>query len=157
MSDAPRLNLLKLCVGAESVGDLAAWIERRRAAARAAGETDLRHRHVTRMRPRRAEELLAGGSLYWVFKGVILARQRILDLDEATGADGATRCAIVLDDEIVRTRARTCRPFQGWRYLSAEAAPPDLGGYAQAAEALPAELEEALDRFGVAGAAGARR
>ena len=84
-------------------------------------------RHVTRMWPKRAEELLAGGSLYWVFKGSILARQCILRLDEAMGADGIARCAIVLDPHVVRTHAATTPTgSKGWRYLKAEDAPPDL-------------------------------
>ena len=85
------LHILKLCVGAESVEDLSDW----QLAHFGAGPA----RHVTRMWPKRAEEVLAGGSLYWVIKGVILARQRILDLQEVSGSDGIVRCALVLDAE----------------------------------------------------------
>ena len=114
-----QLHLVKICVGAETVDDLLDWQRN----PRAKGPDGL-PRHVTRMWPKRAEELLAGGSLYWVFKGSILARQCILRLDEAMGADGIARCAIVLDPHVVRTHAATRRPFQGWRYLKAEDAPP---------------------------------
>ncbi len=145
---AGELHLLKLCVGAARVEDLAAWQARYAAAARAAGR-DPTLRHVTRMRPRRAGELLAGGSLYWVFSGLILARQRILALEPEDGDDGVRRCAIVLDPEIVRTEAQPRRPFQGWRYLAAAEAPADLAAGAQAADALPAEMGRALSALGV--------
>jgi len=149
MGDTPRLHLLKLCVGAETVPDLARWRQRYAAQRRAQG-LDPTLRHVTRMWPRRAAELLAGGSLYWVFKGVVLARQRILALEPADGEDGVRRCAIVLDDRLVRTEAQPRRPFQGWRYLEAADAPRDLDEVA-AADALPPELETALQTLGVGG------
>ena len=84
MSPAP-LNLMKLCVGAESPDDLAAWQQMRFGTGTAS--------HVTRMWPKRDEELLAGGSLYWVFKGVMSARHRLIGLEERIGADGIRRCA----------------------------------------------------------------
>ncbi len=145
-ADGP-LHLLKLCVGAARVEDLAAWQARYAAAARAAGR-DSRLRHVTRMWPRRAAEILDGGSLYWVFAGATLARQRILALEEAIGEDGVRRCAIVLDPEIIRTEAQTRRPFQGWRYLADADAPPDLPA-AAAEPDLPPQLQTALAELGV--------
>ncbi|MFN3613399.1 MAG: DUF1489 family protein [Rubrimonas sp.] len=147
MSQRPVLHLLKLCVGAASVEDLLDWRERRRAEAVASG-ADPTFRHVTRMWPRRADELLAGGSLYWVFKGAVLARQRILALDRCDLGDGVERCAIVLDDEVIRTRPQPRRPFQGWRYLSPEEAPPDLDA-ADAPSSLPHALQAALAELGV--------
>jgi hypothetical protein len=147
LSPSPTLHLLKLCVGAASVEDLLAWRQRWRAETAAQG-ADQTFRHVTRMWPRRAEELLAGGSLYWVFKGIILARQRILSLDRCDLGDGVERCAIALDEAVVRTHPQPRRPFQGWRYLPAEEAPPDLDA-ADATEALPPELQAALAEFGV--------
>jgi len=122
------LHLVKLCVGAEGVDDLIAWQRGRSAKRRAAG-LDPRPRHVTRMWPRRADELLQGGSLYWVFRGAILARQGIEDLQEVTGEDGIRRCAIVLAPQVTLVEARPRRPFQGWRYLAAKDAPPDLAGH----------------------------
>jgi hypothetical protein len=94
------------------VEDLTDW----QATARAKGPDGL-PRHVTRMWPKRADEVLNGGSLYWVFKGLVLCRQRILRLDEVDRGDGITRCGIVLDPEVVRVTATPRRPFQGWRYL----------------------------------------
>ena len=127
------LHLLKLCVGADGVEDLVDWQRARIAERRAAGQ-DPGPFHVTRMWPKRAEALLAGGSLYWVFRGRVLARQRILGLEPRDGADGIPRCAIRLDRQVVRTAPQPRRPFQGWRYLRAEDAPPDLDG------ALPSDV-----------------
>jgi len=138
------IHLIKLCVGAEQVDDLIQWQN----SARAKGADGL-PRHVTRMRPKRASEILAGGSLYWVFKGVVLARQRILRLDEVTGADGIARCAIVLDPDIIRTAAASKRPFQGWRYLKPEDAPPDLPKARAGDDKLPPELDAALAELGL--------
>jgi hypothetical protein len=121
------VHLLKLCVGADAVEDLVAWQAGRIAEARAAGQ-DPRPVHVTRMRPRREAELMDGGSLYWVIKGMVLARQRILALEERVSADGIARCALRLDPEVVRTHPQPRRPFQGWRYLRQEDAPRDLMG-----------------------------
>jgi len=139
-----HVNLVKLCVGAEGVEDLLAW----QADARAKGP-DGRVRHVTRMWPRREAELLAGGSLYWVFKGVILARQRVLRLDEVLGADGVARCGIVLEGAVTRTRPAPRRPFQGWRYLAQGDAPADLAACRGAEPTLPPRLQAALAEIGV--------
>jgi hypothetical protein len=138
------INLIKLSVGTEGVDDLAAWQRTRRAQA-----SDGLPRHVTRMWPRREAEVLAGGSIYWVIKGVIQCRQRILRLDEHEGTDGVRRCAIVLDPDLIRTTGSLRRPFQGWRYLAAADAPPDLPAGREAEEALPPELNRALAEIGV--------
>ena len=138
---AKPVHLLKLCVGADSVEDLVEWYRTRPSA----GE----RRHVTRMWPRRAADLMAGGSLYWVIKGVILCRQRILRLDEARGADGILRCGIVMDPEVIRTEAAARRPFQGWRYLEAEDAPRDLPKERAADSALPEAMALALSEIGL--------
>ena len=139
-----HVNLVKLCVGAERVEDLVDWQARTRGQ-----NPDGLPRHVTRMWPRRAGEVLAGGSLYWVIKGVILARQRILRLDEVPGADGITRCGIVLDPTVVRTEAMPKRPFQGWRYFRTEDAPRDLPQGRRQEEDLPPGLMAALAEIGV--------
>ena len=139
-----HLNILKLCVGAESVEDLAEWQHSQRGhwpAGRAV--------HVTRMWPKREAEVLAGGSLYWVIKGVILCRQRIVALDRVDGADGITRCALVLDAAIIRTEAAPRRPFQGWRYLDPKDSPRDLPQGRTAEDTLPPELAQALAEIGL--------
>jgi hypothetical protein len=139
-----HVNILKLCVGADSVEDLTDWQESQR------------HRwpkgcavHVTRMWPKREAEVLAGGSLYWVIKGVILARQRLVGLEKVEGADGILRCALVLDAEVIRTEAAPRRPFQGWRYLDPEESPRDLPKGRAREEALPPELAQALAEIGL--------
>jgi hypothetical protein len=139
-----ELNILKLCVGAESVEDLTDW-HRAHAHVWAKGTTE----HVTRMWPKRAEELLDGGSLYWVIKGAIQARQRILGLAERRGADGIARCALVLDAEVIRTEAAPRRPFQGWRYLAAADSPRDLPKTRAKDDTLPPALAQALAEIGL--------
>ncbi|SOH93052.1 hypothetical protein SAMN06273572_101906 [Monaibacterium marinum] len=142
------LNLIKLCVGAEKVEDLLNWQAHVRETRTARGEP-AEHRHVTRMWPKREAELLDGGSLYWVFKGQVLARQQIVRLDEVIGEDGIRRCGIVLADEVIKTEAVPRRPFQGWRYLKSTDAPQDLAADREGETALPPELATALAALGV--------
>jgi len=143
-AEGVALHLVKLCVGAATVQDLLDWHAENRGRW-PAGRTI----HVTRMWPKRAEELLAGGSLYWVFKGLILARQPILALDPQRGADGVERCAIVLDDRVIRTAPAARQPFQGWRYLVPAEAPPDLPEARAGETALPPSLASALAEIGL--------
>ena len=138
------LHLQKLSVGSESVEDLSAWQATPRAQA-----PDGKPRHVTRMWPKRAEELLDGGSIYWVIKGMILCRQRLLRLDPYEDAEGVVRCAIVSDPELVRVVPTPRRPFQGWRYLKPEDAPRDLTPREAREAPLPASLSAALAEIGV--------
>lgn len=137
-------NLIKLSVGSESVESMANWQATRRAQS-----ADGLPRHVTRMWPKRSEEILNGGSLYWVIKGLVQCRQRVLRLDEVIGEDGIRRCAIVLDPEIIRVAPSQKRPFQGWRYLKPEDSPADLGKARQQEDTLPPELAGALAEIGV--------
>ncbi len=138
------INLVKLSVGTDDVAGLAAWQKTPRAQA-----ADGLPQHVTRMWPKRADEILNGGSIYWVIKGVIQCRQRIVRLDERIGEDGIRRCAIVSDPDLIRVAATPKRAFQGWRYLQPSDAPADLSDGAQDEEALPPELSKALAAIGV--------
>ena len=138
------IHILKLCVGAEAVEDLIAWQR-----TRAAQNPDGLPRHVTRMWPRREAEVLNGGSIFWVFKGLVLARQRILRLDEVTGEDGILRCGLILDPAVVRTEPQPRRPFQGWRYLRPEDAPRDLPKARKGDDPLPPGLSAALADLGL--------
>lgn len=138
------MNLIKLSVGTESVESLAAWQK-----SRAAAMPDGLPRHVTRMWPKREAEILNGGSIYWVIKGVIQARQPILRLDEAIGEDGIRRCAVVLKPGLIRTQHALKRPFQGWRYLTPSDAPDDLPEGRAQEEPIPATLSAALAEIGV--------
>jgi hypothetical protein len=106
-------------------------------------------RHVTRMWPKRGEELLAGGSIYWIIKGAILCRQKLIRLDEAIGSDGIRRCEIVTDPELIAVAATPKRAFQGWRYLQPNDAPPDLAKARPSDDALPAEMQAALASIGI--------
>lgn len=141
---AGHVNIVKLCVGAERVEDLLAWHDSQRARWPEGCTV-----HVTRMWPKRAAELTGGGSLYWVFKGVILARQRVLRLEERQGEDGVLRCAIVMDAQVLRTEPMPRRPFQGWRYLAATDAPRDLPAGRGREPDLPPGLAEAMATFGL--------
>ncbi|AXT28819.1 DUF1489 family protein (plasmid) [Ruegeria sp. AD91A] len=138
------VNLIKLSVGSESVDTLMGWQDSRMSL-----YEDGLPRHVTRMWPKREAEILNGGSIYWVIKGVIQCRQRILRLDEVIGEEGIRRCAIVLDPKLYRTQNALKRPFQGWRYLKPEDTPADLPKNREQDDALPDDLNRALAEIGV--------
>jgi hypothetical protein len=133
------IHLVKLCVGVDTVQELIAWqAERLKQLRRSRQSPELSHR--TSQTPRRRAELLDGGSLYWVIKGVILVRQRVLDLKPDLKEDGTPCCAIVLDHALVTTRQQARRAFQGWRYLPAADAPADL----RAVEAEEGDMPHAM-------------
>ncbi|MEO1136591.1 MAG: DUF1489 domain-containing protein [Pseudomonadota bacterium] len=140
------LHLVKLSAGAGSVDDLIAWIKKRSKHNKTAGLGRV-HDHVTRMHPRREAELLEGGSIYWVIKGMIQLRQEIIGFEKRTGQDGIERTAILLDPDYVLTEAQPRRAFQGWRYLAAEDAPRDLN--TRGRKAPPPELGRELAELGL--------
>jgi hypothetical protein len=133
------LHLMKLAVGVRDTPHLA-----RLQAERSASEPPLRH--YTRAFPRRAAEILAGGSIYWIIAGVMQVRQRILAIEEDREEDGTKTTALVLDPALVPVIARPTQAFQGWRYLTAEAAPPDLDATpaARGEPELPPHLRQVL-------------
>jgi hypothetical protein len=138
------LHLIKLSVGPRDVGQLRD-IQARRA------KVDPPLRHQTRMMPKRAAELTAGGSIYWVVAGFVQVRQRILDITQDNWDDG-TRCAgLVLDPVLVPVAARQVKAFQGWRYLAPDAAPADVaaGHEAAGAEAMPEAMRAQLRALGL--------
>ena len=137
---AMPLHLIKLCVGADAIEDLERWRDR-------VAPNGQPMAHTTRMTPKRAKELLDGGSLYWVIKRVVQARQRIVELEDFVDEDGVKRCHIWLDPEIVPTAPAPRRPFQGWRYLKSEQAPADLSRQT-GGEELPSELRRKLIDLG---------
>lgn len=137
------LHLVKLCVGAGSVEELAAWQQERFANERKAGKS-ARIFHRTFQTPKREAELLDGGSLYWVIKGVIQARQKLIGLEEGRKADGSRCCLILLHPQLVSVRPVPRRAFQGWRYLDPAEAPPDLTRADHDIAAMPAKLRREL-------------
>ena len=132
------VHIVKLCVGAESIDDIAAWQQRLMRNSPAPY-------HHTRMMPKRAEEVLQGGSIYWVFKRAIRVRQTITEINEVLDDEGRKMCELVFDPILHPTYAQPKRPFQGWRYLKADAAPRDLTS-GEAAVDIPIELDVALKK-----------
>ncbi len=143
-----KLHLIKLCVGVSSVDSLLDWRQKQAELLAAKGEVYLSS-HVTRMWPKRADEILAGGSLYWVIKGQIQARQRILGFDEVRGEDGIRRCRIMLSPQLVRTQIAARRPFQGWRYLAEADCPPDMASGRARDDDIPVAMNLALAEIGL--------
>lgn len=141
------LHLIKLCVGAESIESLAAWQAKRLKEQKTKGKTKRELVHVTRMTPKRADELLDGGSLYWVIKGYIAVRQHLVDIRPVT-KNGRPHCALVYEPTLVPTVRRFCRPFQGWRYLATTDAPQDLRDV-KGGKNLPEKLKAELTELGL--------
>ena len=135
------LHLIKLCVGVNDIEELVRWVRDAKA-----GRDELCH--VTRMFPRRKDEILPNGSIYWVIRGMILCRQPIADLVPVRGKDGIERCRIEFKPKIVAVRPAPRRAFQGWRYLDAEDAPPDLAKGALAGK-IPAKMRKELAALGL--------
>lgn len=142
------LHLLKLCVGAESIQDLEQWIDVRLKALRKAG-LSAEQFHTTRMVPKRVDELLDGGSLYWVIKGQVAARQELREIRPFVDPEGISRCHLVLEPKVIPVMPRPCRPFQGWRYLKGEEAPRDLGEDGGDVVDMPEELRRELRDLGL--------
>lgn len=141
------VNIVKLCVGVEDPETLQAYNSMRLVKKRKAKQP-LELVHVTRMTPKRADELLDNGSLYWVMKGVVRCRQRILELRPLVDEEGKSHCGLVLDPEIILTERLAKRPFQGWRYLEVENAPKDART-ADGEEDMPPEMREELRALGL--------
>lgn len=144
------LHIVKLCVGAESIEDLAQWQKGRIAEQKRAGIKKPQVFHTTFQSPKRQTELLDGGSLYWVIKGLIAVRQRLVGFAEGQKDDGKPACRLLLDRALVPVRPVPRRPFQGWRYLEAADAPPDLTSGAREGTAdMPAAMRRELANLGL--------
>jgi hypothetical protein len=142
------LHLIKLCVGCDSIQDLEEWIAQKlkeRKRRRLAPE----HIHTTRMVPKRAEELLDGGSLFWVIRGSIMCRQQLVAVRPFVDKDGIGRCRLVLQPKVIPVTPRPYRAFQGWRYLVAKEAPRDLDRAAPGAADMPENLRRELRELGL--------
>ena len=121
------LHLIKLAVGCESVRELKGWVAERMKTAKKKGLPQ-RHIHITRMTPKRGEEILAGGSLYWVIRGEIAAREKIIAIEPFRDRDGIGRCRLVMQPKVIPVMQRPMRPFQGWRYLAPQRCAAGFGG-----------------------------
>ncbi len=140
------LHLIKLCVGIDTLSELAEWqAQRLKEKKRNRQKPELIH--ITRQTPKRAAEILDGGSLYWVIKGWISARQRLLEFRPLI-RDGVPHCGFVYDPELVAVQPRPRRAFQGWRYFEPEDAPPDIAQWHDGTE-LPEELRRELASLGL--------
>lgn len=142
------LNLVKLCVGVDTVEELEGWIVYRLEERRRNGDP-VEHYHTTRMIPKRVEELLDGGSLYWVIRGNIQVRQRLIEVRPFRDGEGIRRCRLVLEPKLVLTAWQPRRPFQGWRYLEAKDAPADIAGGEDGFADLPAAFRRELAELGL--------
>lgn len=142
------LHLIKLCVGCDSVRELEDWIRERLREKKRRG-LPREHVHTTRMAPKRSEELLNGGSLYWVIRGELACRQKLRNVRPVVDRDGIARCQLVLDPKVVLVRPRGWRAFQGWRYLEAKDAPADLDRAAPGTALMPEILRRELRELGL--------
>jgi hypothetical protein len=138
------LHLIKLCVGVSSLDELIEWRDEV-LAQKKKKKQPLVYEHTTRQMPKQRDEILNGGSLYWVIAGQIACRSPILDLKPCI-KNGIPHCRIVMAPQTIRTHPRPHHPFQGWRYLKAADAPPDIAGQVKASES---EILTELRRFGV--------
>ena len=145
---AEPLHLIKLCVGCDSVRDLEEWIAEKLKEKKRKRQP-VEHIHTTRMTPTRADELKAGGSLYWVIRGQITCREKILDIRPFTDTDGIRRCRVVLDGKVVLVEPRPRAAFQGWRYLVAKECPRDLERAAPGVARMPESMRRELHELGL--------
>ncbi|HYM32542.1 MAG TPA: DUF1489 domain-containing protein [Candidatus Cybelea sp.] len=137
------LHLLKLCVGIDSIEELARWQKKKRR------KSAVGSYHYTRNFPKRDEEILDGGSMYWVIKGFVRVRQRIIALDTVHLQEEGRYCRITLHKKLVPTVPQPRKPHQGWRYLEPADAPPDLDPKGKGERAMPAELLAELKMLGL--------
>src|SRR6201985_127811 len=143
------LHLSKRAVGCDSVMELKGWVAERMKTAKKKGLPQ-RHVHVTRMTPKRVDDILAGGSLYWVIKGEVAAREKITAIEPFRDKDGIGRCRLVMQPKVIAVSPRPMRAFQGWRYFEGDSAPPDLTKCAASGGAgMPEPMRRELRELGL--------
>jgi hypothetical protein len=143
------LHLIKLSVGTDSVKDLEDWIRQKLKQQKKAGKKKPERVHTTRMVPKRADEIVDGGSIYWVIRGQIMCRERVLAIRPFVDKEGIGRCHLVLDPKCVLVEPRPYRAFQGWRYLAPKDAPRDLDRAAPGARDMPEAMRRELRELGL--------
>jgi hypothetical protein len=143
------LHLIKLAVGCDSVKELKGRVAERMKTAKKKGLPQ-RHIHITRMTPKRIDDILNGGSLYWVIRGEIAAREKIIGIEPFRDKDGIGRCRLIMQPKVIAVSPRPMRPFQGWRYFTEDSAPPDLGKVAAGTiAAMPEPMRRELRDLGL--------
>ncbi len=140
------LHLIKMSVGSTSFGNLEAW-EKKVSFKHSSGV--MVFVHGTAQRPRRADELVTGGSIYWVVKGFIIGRNPLVAIDVDEMGKGRARCSLICGLPMVPVAPRRHRPFQGWRYFRAQDAPPDIKRGDLKKSTLPADLAAELSELGL--------
>ncbi len=136
------VHMIKLCVGIDSVEHLIQVRKMNRA--KHAKDYNF---HITRFRPKRAQEILEGGSIYWVIKGFVTVRQRIIGFEDVD-TDHGKKCMIKMDTELHLTQSQPRRPFQGWRYFEESVAPKDFPK-GQNITDIPPEMKNDLRNLGL--------
>ncbi len=147
-NDGMALHLIKLAVGCDGIADLEEWIEETRLLFKRLGRP-YEQLHTTRMLPKRLTSITEDTSLYWVIKGQVLCRQRLMEVRPFTDAEGISRCHLVLEPVVHPVLPRPMRPFQGWRYLEAKDAPKDLARRGDDAAEMPEQLRRELAGMGL--------
>jgi hypothetical protein len=142
------LHIIKLAVGCESVKELKSWVAERIRTAKQKGLPP-HHIHITRMTPKRIDEVLDGGSLYWVIRGEIAAREKLIAIEPFRDKEGIGRCRLVMQPKVIPVMPRPMRAFQGWRYFAQNDVPPDLGSAAAGIAAMPEPLRRELRDLGL--------
>jgi len=142
------LHIIKLAVGCESVKELTGWVAERMQTAKKKGLPP-HHIHITRMTPKRVEDVLVGGSLYWVIRGEIAAREKIIAIEPFRDRDGIGRCRLVMQPKVIAVLPRPMRPFQGWRYFVDLDAPRDLESAGRGVAAMPEPMRRELRELGL--------
>jgi hypothetical protein len=142
------LHIIKLCVGVDSIEHLTLLDHEELKRRKREGETP-ELIFQTRQMPKRATEIVPGGSVYWVIKGVVQVRQPLVALRPSKTADGLSACDMVFAHKLIAVRPVPRRAFQGWRYLEAADAPPDLGGDAKAIARIPEAMRRELVALGL--------
>ena len=141
------LHLIKLCVGCDSVKDLEDWVKEKLKALKKGAPRE--HTHPTRMVPKRADELADGGSLYWVIRGQVMCREKIIAVRPFVDKEGIGRCRVAMVPKVILVEPRPFRAFQGWRYLAPKDAPRDLDRAAPGARDMPETMRRELTQLGL--------
>src|SRR4030088_2188369 len=142
------LHLIKLAVGCDSVKELKSWVADRMKTAKQKGLPP-HHIHITRMTPKRIDEILAGGSLYWVIRGEIAAREKTIAVEPLCHREAIVRCRLVMQTKVIAVLPRPMRAFQGWRYFKPGDAPQDLKSAGAGVADLPEPLRRELRDLGL--------